>query len=48
MTEKVLVVTNKAGKREENQVEKYKLITTHVARRSFATTFTCWAFLQSM
>ena len=37
MTEKVLVVTNKAGKREENQVEKYKLITTHVARRSFAT-----------
>lgn len=37
MTEKILVVTNKAGKREENQVEKYKLITTHVARRSFAT-----------
>ncbi len=37
MTEKILVVSNKAGKREENQVEKYKLITTHVARRSFAT-----------
>lgn len=37
MTEKIMVVSNKAGKREENQVEKYKLITTHVARRSFAT-----------
>jgi integrase len=37
ITEKILVITNKAGKRVESQVEKFKLITTHVARRSFAT-----------
>ncbi len=37
MTEKILVITNKAGNKVESLVEKYKLITTHVARRSFAT-----------
>ncbi len=37
MTETVRVVVNKAGKRQEVDLEKCDLITTHVARRSFAT-----------
>ncbi len=37
MTETVRVVANKAGKRQEVDLEKWQMVTTHVARRSFAT-----------
>ena len=35
--ENVLIVKTKGGKREENLVKKYDLISCHTARRSFAT-----------
>lgn len=37
LSEKIRVVTHKGGKKQETSVEKWQLITTHVARRSFAT-----------
>lgn len=37
LTDLVKVTTTKAGQRIESEVEKWTLVTTHVARRSFAT-----------
>lgn len=39
MDEKMLVTNSAGGKRQEKEVEKWERLTTHVARRSFATNF---------
>lgn len=39
LTGKIMVTGNKAGKRTDDVVEKWTKLTTHVARRSFATNF---------
>lgn len=37
--EKILVTNTAGGKRQENEMERWQKLTTHVARRSFATNF---------
>lgn len=44
LTERLRIISNKAGKKQESEVEKWELITTHVARRSFATNMFSWGF----
>lgn len=39
MTGKMIVTGSKGGKREDSTAEKWEKLTTHVARRSFATNF---------
>jgi len=39
MTGKMIVTGSKGGKREDTTAEKWEKLTTHVARRSFATNF---------
>jgi integrase len=39
MTEKMIVTGSKAGKRQDTNLQKWERLTTHVARRSFATNF---------
>ncbi len=39
MTGKMIVTGSKGGKREDLTAEKWEKLTTHVARRSFATNF---------
>ncbi|MEO6758202.1 MAG: phage integrase SAM-like domain-containing protein [Saprospiraceae bacterium] len=39
MTGKMIVIGSKGGKREDLTAEKWEKLTTHVARRSFATNF---------
>lgn len=39
LTGKLLVKTSAGGKRQETEMEKWEKLTTHVARRSFATNF---------
>lgn len=39
MTGKMIITSNKAGKRNDTTAEKWEKLTTHVARRSFATNF---------
>jgi integrase len=39
MDEKMLVTNSAGGKRQEKEVEKWERLTTHVARRSFATNY---------
>jgi len=39
MTQKMVITGSKGGKREDTTPEKWEKLTTHVARRSFATNF---------
>ena len=39
MDDKMIVTTTQGGKRREDSAAKWEMLTTHVARRSFATNF---------
>ena len=39
LNDKMIVTTTEGGQRREESAEKWEILTTHVARRSFATNF---------